>query len=267
MLSDAQVRGYLDRLGIAEAPEPTKENLDRLIYAHQTHIPFETVSVHRAQGVPDLSLPAIYDQVIERRHGAYCFQLNKLFQKLLEALGYNVRPVICRAVRGREGRMPINHRGLIVTLDEGRYSADVGFGGPMPAGALGLFPGVEQDICGETYIAERSDHAWWKIDRITKAERDLHDDGLPARRQTELELCTAAVEEIDFDSMNHFFSLPGTLFKDHELVNLRTDGGYKGFRDGVLTLREGGEKTIIELEGPDEVARALREHFDLDYDA
>ena len=70
MLSDAQVRGYLDRLGIAEAPEPTKENLDRLIYAHQTHIPFETVSVHRAQGAPDLSLPAIYDQVIDRRHGA-----------------------------------------------------------------------------------------------------------------------------------------------------------------------------------------------------
>ena len=155
--------------------------------------------------------------------------------KLLEALGYNVRPVICRAVRGREGRMPINHRGLIVTLDEGRYSADVGFGGPMPAGALGLFPGVEQDICGETYIAERSDHAWWKIDRITKAERDLHDDGLPARRQTELELCTAAVEEIEDIRDIRALAHPYTR-RLLEAGEMETESGEAGQKDeGILT--------------------------------
>ena len=261
MLNAEQARAYLEKLGFAEAPQPTKESLDELVYAHQTRIPFSTVALHRAGTAPDLAIDALHDKVIIRGLGGYCFELNKLFQALLESLGFSVRPVLCRAVRGREGRMPINHRGIVVAFDEGRYSADVGFGGPMPSGALHLAAGIEQDINGETYIVERSDHAWWKIDRITKAERDLHDDNLPARRQTEMELCSATVEDIDFAALSGACSQPGTLFRDHEVVNLRTDGGYKGYMDGVLTIRDNGAKTVIEIEGEEAQDAALEEHF------
>lgn len=261
MLTDAQRDAYLKKLGFDQMPEPTKENLDALVYAHQTHIPFSTVGLHRAQQAPDLALDAIFAKVIEQGQGGYCFELNKLFQALLTSLDFNARPVLCRAVRGREGRMPINHRGILVAFEEGRYSVDVGFGGPMPSGALHLAAGVEQDINGETYIVERSDHAWWKIDRITKAEADLHDDGIPARRQTELELCSATVEDIDFDALSASCSQPGTLFRDHEVINLRTDDGYKGYKDGVLTIRENGTKQVVELEGAEAQDAALWEHF------
>ncbi len=265
MLTPEQTRAYLDRLDIDEVSAPTKENLDRLIYAHQTRIPFETVNLHRSGAAPDLSTEVIFDRLITKKLGGYCFELNKLFQELLETLGYDVRPVLCRAVRGRDGRMPINHRGIIVTLDDGQYSADVGFGGPMPAGALMLAPGKEQSICGETYIAERTDHAWWKIDRVTRAASDFFDDGLPSRRHTELELCSASVEDIDFDALNLSWVRPGTLFHDHEIVNLRTDDGFKGFKDGVLTVKRGADKTITECPDDATVDAVLLEHFGLDY--
>lgn len=265
MLTKDQTQLYLKRLGITNTPDPTKENLDALIYAHQTKIPFETIGVHRCTATPDLSIEHLFQKIIENNNGGYCFELNKLFENLLTSLGYNARPALSRAVRGREGRMPINHRGILVDLDKGLFFADVGFGGPMPAGALQIDTDEEQNICDETFITESTDHGWWNIDRITKAANDYHDDGIPARRQTELELCSAIVEDIDFDSLNLFCSQPGTLFRDHEVVNLRTDNGYKGYKDGVLTIRENGQKTVIELDSKEDRERALKEHFGLNY--
>ena len=134
----------------------------------------------------------------------------------------------------------------------------------MPAGALLLKEGEEQIIYGETYSVSKVGDSWWSIDRVTRAELDLHDDNVPSRKQTELELCTATVEEQDFESMNAFFSMPGTLFHDHALANLRTPNGYLALRDNVLTIRENGEKHVIELNGEDEVNEALKEHFAMD---
>lgn len=263
MLTPEQQARYLARLGTC-AKEPSVGYLDELVYAHQTHVPFETLGVHRSAGVPKLDESALFEKVVERERGGYCFELNKLFESLLASLGFAARPALSRAVRGREGRMPINHRGILVELPDGCRIADVGFGGPMPAGSLALRSEEEQDVRGDIFIVSDQGNGWWKIDRITKAAADLHDDGLPARRQTELELCTAPVEDIDFDALNLLCAQPGTLFRDHDVVNLRTECGYKGYKDGVLTIRENGQKEIVELDEA-ETARALQEHFGLAY--
>lgn len=264
MLSDAQVRAYLDRIGFEGTPRTDEETLSDLILLHQSSIPFETVTIHRSGQAPSLDASDIYEKLIEKRLGGYCFELNKGFQELLVTLGFNVRPVLSRAVRGRESRMPINHRGMIVQLDDGIYSADVGFGGPMPAGALKLEDGLEQNIRGETYIPLRTNEAWWNIDRITQSTADPYDDNLPVRRQTELALCTAEVDDIDFDALNLACAQPGTLFHDHELVNLRTPGGYYGIRDNVLTKRIDGRKEVIELEDREAIDRALADLFGME---
>lgn len=261
MFNDRQTQAYLDRLGFEGEARADRATLDALVELHQSAIPFETVTLHRGGAVPTLDADELHRKIVERKFGGYCFELNKLFGVLLESLGFDVRPVLCRAVRGREDRMPINHRGMVVNLEEGTFSADVGFGGPMPSGALLLADGVEQDIHGETYIAQYNGDAWWHIDRITRSSQDLYDDHLPERRQTELALCTAPVEEIDFDMLNGVFSAPGTLFRDHEIVNLRTKDGYLGLKDGVLTTRSGGTKEVVELADADAVDQVLADVF------
>lgn len=261
MLNDNQAQAYLDRIGFACDPQIDHKTLDDLVYHHQSSIPFETVTLHRSGNTPSVEVDTLYGKIIERRFGGYCFELNKLFSELLTALGFNVQPRLSRAVRGRETRMPINHRGIIVHMDGKTYSVDVGFGGPMPAGALLLEDESEQNIRGELYIPVRVDHAWWNIDRITRSAQDLYDDEVPERRQTELALCTAHVDELDFDSLNHFFSQPGTLFHDHEIVNLRTEDGYLGLKDGVLTRRAGGKKEVIQLPDRDAVDDVLESTF------
>lgn len=263
MLTDAQIDAYFKRIGFEGRVTNSKHTLDELVLAHQCTIPFETVTLHRRGGEPRLETELIFEKVVERELGGYCFELNKLFEELLASLGFEVRPALSRAVRGRGGRMPINHRGIIAYADEGACSVDVGFGGPMPAGALLLSHGVEQEIFGETYTPRETESSWWKIERLTQAAGDNYDDDKPVRRQVELELCTAAVEDIDFSALNLYFSQPGTLFHDHEIVNLRTRSGYVGFKDVVLTVREDGRKTVSEIDDPQKVNETLARCFGL----
>ena len=57
------LQAYLRRLGIGETPAPTRENLDRLIYAHLTHVPYENLSYCIEKKCPDLTVPAEERQI------------------------------------------------------------------------------------------------------------------------------------------------------------------------------------------------------------
>lgn len=261
MLNDRRICAYLERIGFEGEVSLDKETLDELVFCHQKSVPFETYDPHVRGVVPDLSEDVLYDKVVVRRRGGYCFELNKIFQLLLEALGFEARPVLSRAVRGRDTRMPINHRGMLVRLDGVDHAVDVGFGGPMPAGSLRLVDGEEQCVCGERYTPRKADESWWAVERITRAGKDLFDDAVPERRQVELELCVAAVEEIDFDVLNIAFAQPGTLFRDHLVCNLRTEKGHYALMDDRLTIRDDGCKSVVDFASEEELYAGLSEYF------
>ena len=54
---------------------------------------------------------------MRKRRGGYCFELNKLFEALLVALGYDARPCLARSADVPGQRDPINHRGLLVSVE------------------------------------------------------------------------------------------------------------------------------------------------------
>ena len=143
ILNDRQVADYLRLLGMdveeTLAADKDKSMLDRLVDAHQTHVPFQTVSINKKGEQPSIGLDDVYEKIVVKGQGGYCFELNKLFEALLRSLGFTVRPIYSRAVRGRDVRMPINHRAMLVMLNgEGASGkeahrlayADVGFDVP-----------------------------------------------------------------------------------------------------------------------------------------
>ncbi len=260
-LDDAMKAAYLARIGVSDEIAVCKSSLDDLVYRHQCSVPFETADLVAQAQTPALDVESLYRKIVVDRHGGYCFELNKLFELLLVSCGFDARPCLSRAVRGRDGRMPINHRGVLVSLGGELLSVDVGFGGPLPAGALVLEDEREQVVRGETYIPRRIDEHWWAIDRISQAKRDLYGDEGPSRRQTELELCLAKVDDIDFESLSLACSQPGTVFHDTVMANIRTEHGFKSIGRGVLNVRENGEGKKTALETPEETVRALEEHF------
>ena len=130
MLNQAQVEAYLQRIGYSGSVEPTLHTLRNLHLAHVLSVPFENLSICSAcQRQPIvLDETALFDKIVTRQRGGFCYELNDLFAALLIALGYRVELLSAR-VPNDEGR-PVpdfDHLVLHVSLDY-EWLADVGFG-------------------------------------------------------------------------------------------------------------------------------------------
>jgi N-hydroxyarylamine O-acetyltransferase len=144
---------YLSRIGVSVEGDLSADRsmLARLQTAHVTHVPFETLSItghpfeeDDGEGVR-LDLPALYEKIVDRGRGGFCFELNGLFGWLLAELGLNVTRLAARMVSSIE--LPANHHPLLVTLDR-EYLVDVGMGNPMLREPLALDDGVGTDAVG-----------------------------------------------------------------------------------------------------------------------
>ncbi|MFL6331872.1 MAG: arylamine N-acetyltransferase family protein [Pyrinomonadaceae bacterium] len=121
------VEAYLERIGYRGGLAPTAETLRRLHVAHLLTVPFENLSIHAGEPIV-LEDALLFDKVVARRRGGFCYELNGLFAALLRALGFRVE-MLSAAVARREGGFgpEFDHMALLVTLEE-RWLADVGFG-------------------------------------------------------------------------------------------------------------------------------------------
>jgi len=161
---DLSVEDYLRRIGVdPESVEtPDLETLATLQRAHVLAVPFENLSIvgdpageHDGAGVV-LSIPAIYEKLVERERGGYCFELNGLFHWLLVELGYDVDRIAARVTSDGQARPPANHYTNVVELDR-RYVVDVGTGAPMIRHPLPLDGTPQTDDVGVSWRIAESD--------------------------------------------------------------------------------------------------------------
>ncbi len=266
LLTDLEVREYLKILDVEDVDLSAShacdiDLLDRLTYCHQTHVPFQTISIHDSGEPPATDTDSLYEKVVEKRWGGYCYEVSKLYQTLLEALGYDARSTVCRFIRGRDVVAPFNHRAILVNAPEGYRYVDVGLGGPVPPASLLLQDGLEQDLNGETYLPAKASESQWDIYRVTRSAQDAFDDEVPVRRQKELSLYLYDFLDQDFEELNRSCSMPGTIFRDERIVNLRQSDGHRGIRFGKLTLKRDGVKEVVDLPDDAAVADALDRYF------
>ena len=75
-------QGYLERMRFP-APDhhglrPSLSLLRDLHEAHMLAVPFENLSIHYGQPI-ELRDDALYDKIVTRRRGGFCYELNGLF--------------------------------------------------------------------------------------------------------------------------------------------------------------------------------------------
>jgi N-hydroxyarylamine O-acetyltransferase len=282
-LTPQMLRDYLQRIGLdaqeVQVDGPTKKTLDRLVFAHQSSVPFETLDTYGTGSDIPLETERIYDKLVTRRRGGYCFELNGLFDKLLRALGYQARSCLARAVIRRDYLPPSLHRVPLVELDGALYLADVGFGGPVPASALRLETGIQTDAVGESFSLELDDgkrrpnanaesgqidrktacndlagasQGWWMLYRLT-----------PDGPQKLICFNTEPQLEVDFITPNYYCAhAPDSHFVVNRIVNLRLpSGSAQLFNDTFKLIKNGQvieEKTVASTT---ERLALLREYF------
>jgi N-hydroxyarylamine O-acetyltransferase len=90
-------------------------------------VPFENLDIPLGRRIV-LDEVSLFDKIVTRRRGGFCYELNGLFAALLLELGFNVERLSARVASDGGGFGPeFDHMTLLVHLEE-RWLADVGFG-------------------------------------------------------------------------------------------------------------------------------------------
>ena len=147
---------YLERIGYRGGREPSAANLTALLKAHRLAVPYETLDLWRGRHVT-LATEEIYDKIVTRRRGGYCFELNGLFAWLLRELGYNVREYFGRWHFGEDLAVPMRRHRVVVVAFPGHPNriVDAGIGMPFLMAPLDFVFGVPQNAGRQTYRVVR----------------------------------------------------------------------------------------------------------------
>jgi len=147
----AVTTGYLAALGLAPRP-PDLGLLRDLVRRHVARFPFCSVGPRLGDELP-LELAALYDRIVVRARGGYCFEQNGLFHAVLEELGFAVRLCLGRVVHNQDIHPPLTHRFSLVRFGTDEYLADVGFGPMGPDQPVGM--ALRQPLAGERAFGVR----------------------------------------------------------------------------------------------------------------
>jgi N-hydroxyarylamine O-acetyltransferase len=124
-MNSTQVDAYLARIH-ATAESPDAATLRELQRAHLCAVPFENLSIHLGEPIV-LDEQALFEKIVVRGRGGFCYELNGAFAALLTALGYRVTRMAARVNGGGRLGPPLDHMALRVDLDQ-PWLVDVGFG-------------------------------------------------------------------------------------------------------------------------------------------
>ena len=244
---------YLRRIGLGDVDIPlTKSGLDRLQFAHLCTVPFENLDLFDYDVKVDFGIEEMFDKVVARKRGGYCFELNAIYMALLEAVGFEVYPVGVRIIMDMEGLSftpAISHRASIVTIGGKRYYSDVGFG---LTGAPGISICIDdygnQDILGDLYTVEDRPYNNKMILRHT-------DEGASGLFM----FVPDPFNILDFIPYNTTIQAMG--FRAKRMVNLRTPDGGMSIDGDIFRRIINGRRTETPLSSAGDAFRVLTEEF------
>lgn len=209
------VQAYLDRIGYGGSTAPNAETLAALQYAHLHAVPYENLDLIR--GIPlSLAIDRLYDKIVLRRRGGYCFEVNALFGWLLAELGFEVTNLFARFWRGEPNPPPmLRHHVLKVKADGAYYLCDVGVGGIIPRYPVVMAEHLEQPQGHENYRLVRDDSFGWFL------QEWKDEDWKPIYSFTEQPALPVDYAVASFWCEHS----PESFFHRRAMLSLRTEGG------------------------------------------
>ena len=227
-MNDAQISKYLNRIKL-EGSLPNLAGLTKLQEHHMENIPFENLDVVIGRTIK-IDQESLFDKLITRNRGGYCFELNTLYAELLRALGFFPRPVLGRVWLSNPRKLPPrNHLAHLVDLEGKTYVTDVGFGGLITRVPLDLKVSTPvNDKDGMVRIVPFGDHQFM----ITRQTENGWEN------QYSFEQVEVSEEDI-FISNYYMSTHPKSHFYEHKFVGKYTKDGRVGLFNNKMSIRKG----------------------------
>lgn len=158
-----QIEQYLRKLQLNDF-EPTVNlaTLTKLQDAHLKYIPYENFDCLNGK-ITSLKRQDVFNKVIMHNRGGICFELNGLYNWLLESLGFEVTSYAARFIDKMETYQLRRHRVMCVALGEKRYLTDVGVNSESPRVPLEITEGLIQSDSISQYKFTRSEFWGWLL--------------------------------------------------------------------------------------------------------
>ena len=248
------VGAYLKRIDHHAPAPPTLATLRALQRAQLLTVPFENLDIHLGRQIR-LDQASLFDKIVTRRRGGFCFELNGLFAELLRELGFRVTLLNSRIPEthnGWQGRF--DHPILLVELAE-PWIVDIGFGDAYRT-PLRLDQAGDQQGLHSLYRLEPDGRGSWRFLEFEKGAWEFY-----------YEFSLEPANLTDFrEACVHYESSPNSSFTQKTLCTRATGDGHITLSQDRLTIFRGEEKEQKRLLDQTEIASALRQHFNITLD-
>ncbi|MFC7747174.1 arylamine N-acetyltransferase family protein [Lentibacillus kimchii] len=210
--------------------EVNLETLSELQLQHMLHVPFENLDVMHQVPIP-LDVETYYKKIVLNKRGGFCYELNGLFNWLLQTLGFNSCFISATVSRpdgswAKEG----SHAAQIVEFDQ-PYLVDVGFGDsarkPIPLtgepceDVSGVYRAVKVRENIFDLQRKKNEHKWDTLFRFDTTPKEL----------------------ADFEEACYFNQTsPKSHFTQKDIVSLATIEGRMTLSGNAFIITRHGEK-------------------------
>jgi len=249
--SGFDLQQYLKRINFKGEIELNFEGIKKLMQSQIFSVPFENIDVQAGKTI-SLVGNDIVNQIVDKKRGGYCYQVNGVFSLALQEIGVPhyyiaVRPLV------NPGQNAKTHLGIIATIENEEYLIDLGFGGNSirePLKLSQIETEIQQDFDTFTLVKTEEEEYLLQI-KIGKEWSNLYSFDLTPQRW------------IDFKPANHYnYSHPDSFFTQNLIVVLQNPSGKKILVKNSLKSVINGKSEVISFED-DQLDTILETEFNL----
>lgn len=219
------------------------------------HVPFENLDIGQKRSIL-LAEGALWNKIIVQKRGGFCYELNGLFARLLQEIGFDVAYLNARVFNGQgELGIDFDHLALLVNIpgQSERWLADVGFGDSFHEPLKFDEPG-EQPQGLRVYRLEqtRDGYVVWQKNYAGTWERQYHFDLVPRNFPSDYE-----------SACLYHQTSPRSSFTRGSIISRATPEGRVSLEDGRLILTKNGQRSERPLADRSEYLTLLKQYFDI----
>nr|XP_020010964.1 arylamine N-acetyltransferase 2-like [Castor canadensis] len=249
------IEAYFERIGYKNCGNKLDlETLTDILQCQIRAIPFENLNIHCGASM-DIGLEDIFDQVVKRRRGGWCLQVNHLLYWALTTMGFETTmlggyiyvPLLDKY------SSPMMHLLLQVTMNGKIYIVDGGFICSYQMWEpLELISGKDQpQVPGIFRLTEET--GTWYLDQIRREQyipnKEFVNSALLEKNQyRKIYSFTLEPRKIeDFEYMNTHFQIFPSVLRDISFCSLQTLEGVYCLVGFTLTSRRFSYKDNVDL--------------------
>ena len=248
------VQKYLDRIRYHGSLEPNLQTLSGLQQTHMIEVPFENLSIHYNQPIT-LKEKLLFQKIVDRKRGGFCYELNGLFAWLLRELGFSASMLSAGVITSEGSFGPeFDHMTLLVHLEED-YLVDVGFGNTFQKPLLFKERG-EQNQGGTSYQIAQDGDSFILMEQNNRDEKPS--------MQAQYRFNLKAHELNEYEKMCHYHQTsPESHFTQKRICSRATPDGRITVSDLRLIVTWNNAREEIDLTSEQEYLEALKEYFEI----